>query len=115
MDEGYVAIQRGGGLPVVMGGGSLMTHIAGSITSQSIAFNYVMASEPYRFTFYIKQVMAGLQYIKVNFFETLMFLDSRQHFRKVCKYLDFHQNNILQNYFSKSVHGYITIWFVKQG
>jgi hypothetical protein len=29
MGEGYVAIQRGGGLPVVGDGGSLMTHSAG--------------------------------------------------------------------------------------
>ncbi len=45
MGEGYAAIQRGGGLPVLGGGGS-----AGSITPQSIAFIYVMASEPYRYT-----------------------------------------------------------------
>ncbi len=37
MDEGYAAIHRGGGLRVVGGGGSLMTHSAGSVTSQSIA------------------------------------------------------------------------------
>jgi hypothetical protein len=49
MVEGYAAIQRGGGLPVVGGGGSLMTHSAGSVTTtQNIAFKYVMASEPYR-------------------------------------------------------------------
>jgi hypothetical protein len=30
--EGYAAIQRGGWLPVVGGGGSLMTHNAGSVT-----------------------------------------------------------------------------------
>jgi hypothetical protein len=39
-----------GGLPVVGGGGSVMTHTAGSVTTQSIAFKYVMASEPYRNT-----------------------------------------------------------------
>jgi hypothetical protein len=39
-----------GGLPVVGGGGSVMTHTAGSVTTQSIAFKYVMASEPYRVT-----------------------------------------------------------------
>ncbi len=32
------------------GGGSLMTHSAGSVTSQRIAFKYVTASEPYRYT-----------------------------------------------------------------
>jgi hypothetical protein len=37
MDKGYAAIQRGGGLPVVGGGGSLMTHSAGSVTTLSIA------------------------------------------------------------------------------
>ena len=40
----------GGGLPVVGGGGSVMTHTAGSVTTQSIAFKYVMAFEPYRNT-----------------------------------------------------------------
>jgi hypothetical protein len=49
MGEGYAAIHRGGGLPVVGGGGSLMTHSAGSVTIQSIALKYVMASEPYRY------------------------------------------------------------------
>ncbi len=39
-----------GGLPVVGGGGSLMTHSAGSVTTLSKAFKYVMASEPYRYT-----------------------------------------------------------------
>jgi hypothetical protein len=40
MGEGYAAIHRGGGLPVVGGGGvggSLVTHSAGSVTTQSIA------------------------------------------------------------------------------
>ncbi len=49
MGEGYAAIHRGGGLPVV-GGGSQMTHSAGSVTTQSIALKYVMASKPYRYT-----------------------------------------------------------------
>ncbi len=48
MGEGYAAIHRGLGLPVV--GGSLMTHNAGSVTTQSIALKWVMASEPYRYT-----------------------------------------------------------------
>jgi hypothetical protein len=59
---------QGGGLPLVGGGGSLMTHSAGSVTTQSIALKYVMASEPYRYTCYLKQVMAGLPYIKIYFF-----------------------------------------------
>ncbi len=67
MGEGYAAIQRGGGLPVVGGGGSLMTHSAGSATQRK-AFKYVMASEPYRYTWYFKQDMASLPYIKIYFF-----------------------------------------------
>ncbi len=46
MGEGYAAIHRGGGLPVVGDGGSQMTHSAGSVTTQRIALKYVMASEP---------------------------------------------------------------------
>jgi hypothetical protein len=45
MGEGHAAIHRGEGLPVVGGGGSLMTHSAGSVTTQSIAFKYVIASK----------------------------------------------------------------------
>ncbi len=58
----------GGGLPVVGGGGSVMTHTAGPVSTQSIALKYVMASEPYRNTLYLKQVMAGLPYIKIYCF-----------------------------------------------
>jgi hypothetical protein len=50
MGEGNAAIQSGGGLPVVGGGVSVMTHTARSVTIQSIAFKYVMAFEPYRNT-----------------------------------------------------------------
>ncbi len=50
MGEGNAAIQSGGGLPVVGGWSSVMTHTAGFVTTQSIAFKYVMASEPYRNT-----------------------------------------------------------------
>jgi hypothetical protein len=53
----------GGGLPVVGSEGGVMTHTAGSVNTQSIAFKYVMASEPYRNTLSLKQVMAGLPYI----------------------------------------------------
>jgi hypothetical protein len=42
--------REGGGLPVVGGGGGLMTHSAHSVTTQRTAFKYVMASEPYRHT-----------------------------------------------------------------
>ncbi len=57
---------RGGGLPVVRGGGSLMTHSAGSVNIQSMVFKYVMASEPYRYTWYLKQVMTSLRFIFLN-------------------------------------------------
>jgi hypothetical protein len=46
-------------------GGSLMTHSNGCVTTQSIALKKVMASEPYMYTLYLKQVMAGLPYIKI--------------------------------------------------
>jgi hypothetical protein len=40
------------GLPVVRDRGMrLMTHIAGSVTAQNIAFIYVMASDPYRYEY----------------------------------------------------------------
>jgi hypothetical protein len=41
--------REGGGLPMVGGWGSLMTHSAGSVTTQRIAFKYVMAFEPYSY------------------------------------------------------------------
>jgi len=40
--------REGGGLSVVGGWDCLMTHSAGSVTTQRTAFKYVMASEPYR-------------------------------------------------------------------
>ena len=61
--------REGGGLPVVGGVGSLMTHSSVSVTTQSIALKYVMASEPYRYTWYLKQVMAGLPYMMIYFFK----------------------------------------------
>jgi hypothetical protein len=47
-----------------------MTNGAGPVTTQStgIALKYVMASGPYRYTLYLKQVMTGLPYIKIYFF-----------------------------------------------
>ncbi len=65
MGEGYAAIQRGGWVACSGGGGSLMTHRADSVTTESIAIKYVMAYEPYRYTWYLKQVMAGLTYIQI--------------------------------------------------
>jgi hypothetical protein len=67
MGEGNAAIQSGWRAACSGGGGSVMTHTAGSINTQSIAFKYVMAFEPYRSTSYLKQVMAGLPYIKISF------------------------------------------------
>ncbi len=49
MSEGYAIIQKGRAA-VVEGGGSLMTHSAGSVTTQSVAINNVMASKPNYFT-----------------------------------------------------------------
>ena len=46
MGEGNAAIQSGGGLPLVGDGGRVMTHTAGYVTTQSIAFKYVMAFKP---------------------------------------------------------------------
>ncbi len=46
------------------GEGSLMTHSAGCVITQRIAFKYVITSEPYRYTWYLKQVMTSLPYIK---------------------------------------------------
>ncbi len=67
----------GGGRAACSGGwGSLMTHSAGFVTTQSIAFKYVMASEPYRYNLYLKQVMAGSPYIKI-----LLFLKHLYHWK----------------------------------
>ncbi len=52
MGEGYAAIHRGGMAACSGGWGqsSLMTHSVGSVTTQSTALKYVMASKPYRYT-----------------------------------------------------------------
>ncbi len=55
-------------MPAVRGGGSVMTQSASSVPTHRKAFKYVMASEPYRYTCYLKQVMASLPYIKIYFF-----------------------------------------------
>ena len=67
----------GGGLPVVGSGGSVVTHTAGSVAIQSIAFKYVMAFKPYRTTWYLKQVMAGLPYIQIYFFLNTYSIESK--------------------------------------
>ncbi len=53
------AIRGGRGSPVA-GVGSQMTHGDGSITLKVYHSKYVMASEPYRYTWYLIQVMEGL-------------------------------------------------------
>ncbi len=68
MGEGNAAIQCGGRAACSGGGGSVVTHTAGSVTTQSIAFKCVMAFKPYRTTWYLKQVMAGLPYIQIYIF-----------------------------------------------
>ncbi len=73
MGDGYAAIQRGGGLPVVGGGGSLMTHSAGSVTTQCIAVKYVMASGPYRYAWYLKQVIRIYFFLNTYIVESKMF------------------------------------------
>ena len=59
------------------GGGCLTTRSAGYVTTQNIALKYVMASEPYRYTWYLKQVMAGLPYIKIYFFKNTYSTESK--------------------------------------
>ncbi len=77
MGEGTAAIQSGGRAACSGGWGSVVTHTAGSVTTQSIAFKYVMASEPYRNTWYLKQVMAGLPYIKIYCFKNTYSIESK--------------------------------------
>jgi hypothetical protein len=77
MGEGNAAIQSGGRAACSGGEGSVMTHTAGSVTTKSIAFKYVMAFEPYRNTWYLNQVMAGLPYIKIYFFLNTYSLESK--------------------------------------
>jgi hypothetical protein len=91
---------------------------------------HVMVRQPYRFSpcflTYLKQVMVSLPYIKIYFFKTLIALKLKSlwvwlkfsliHNKFLGRYAKnwiFHQNNILQYFFSKSVHGYLTMWCVK--
>ncbi len=59
--------------------------------------------------------MAGLPYIKIYFFENTfsteskMFLNVNKILGRYAKIWIFHENNILHNYFSKLVHGYLTM------
>jgi hypothetical protein len=55
-----------------------------------------------------------LQHWKLNFLNlTVILLDLQQTVRKLCKNWIFQQNNILQYYFLKLVHGYLTMRCVK--
>jgi hypothetical protein len=65
MGEGNAAIKSGEGLSAVEIGDSLMTHSVGSVTTQSIAFKYVMASEQNRYSYIIKTAIGRLPYIKI--------------------------------------------------
>jgi hypothetical protein len=58
MGEGYAAIQRGGRAACSGGRG----------VGKSVAIKYVMASEPYRYTLYLKQDMTGLLYSAIYYF-----------------------------------------------
>jgi hypothetical protein len=49
MGEGSAALQKRGRAACSGGEGSLMTQSADSVTTQSMAFKFVMASEPYRY------------------------------------------------------------------
>jgi hypothetical protein len=48
--KAMLSYKVGGRLPVVGCGGIVVTHTAGSVAYQSIAFKYVMAFKPYRTT-----------------------------------------------------------------
>jgi hypothetical protein len=98
MGEGCAAIQKGGGLPV-WGWASLMTHSAGSVTNQSTAFKYEMASEPYRYTRYLKKVMASFPYVKIYFFTNAYSIESK----------------MVLNYFSSLVQDKILGRYAKTG
>ncbi len=69
--------REGVGLPVVGGGGSLKTHNSGSVTTQMKAVKHMMASEPYRYKWYLKQVMASLPYIKIYFFKNTYSIENK--------------------------------------
>ncbi len=103
------------GLPVVGGGGCLMTHSAGSVTTQRKAYKYVMASEPYRYTWYVKQVMANLPILIAFNVKSLRVLLIFSLFYKIClgryaKSWIFHQYNILQYFFCK-----VSAWLFNHG
>ncbi len=92
MGEGNAAIQSGGRASYSGDGGSVMTHTAGSVTTRSIALKYVMAFEPYRNTWYLKQVVGGLPYIKISFFLNTYSIESKMFLKLAWIVLDSGQN-----------------------
>jgi hypothetical protein len=68
------------GMPLVGCGGSLMTHSASSVITQSIALKYARASKKYGYTWFLKQVMAGLPHIEIYFFEHSYSIESKLFF-----------------------------------
>jgi hypothetical protein len=66
--------REGGGLPVVGVGGSLMTHSAGSVTTQKKAFKYVMASKPYSTPDISNRSWQVCHTLRFTFFKTLIAL-----------------------------------------
>jgi hypothetical protein len=60
---------RGGEVrPVVGSRGCLMTHSAGSVTTQSIAFKYVMASKLCRYTLYYNRSKQLYHTLRITFY-----------------------------------------------
>jgi hypothetical protein len=118
--------REGGGLPVVGGGGSLMTHSAGSVTTQKkhsnmwwllnhtgtpdISNRTWQVCHTLRFTFFKTLIALKLKTIWVWLKFSLI---HSKFLGRYAKNWIFHQNNILQYFFSKSVHGYLTMRCVK--
>ncbi len=71
MGEG--AIQSGGRAACSGGWGQCNDSYYWLLSTQSIAFKYVIASEPYRNTWYLKQAMADLPYINPASTENFFF------------------------------------------
>ncbi len=118
--------REGGGLPVVGGGGSQMTHSAGSVATLRKAFKYVMASELTGTPDISNRTWQVCHTLRFTFFKTLIAMKLKslwvwlkfslihnKFLRRYAKNWIFYQNNILQYFFSKSVHGYLTTRGVK--
>ncbi len=85
-----------------VGVGSLMNHGAGSVNSQSIELIYVMASEPYRYPWYLKQSWQVCHTLRFTLYKTLIALKVKFFWTK----LKFSLNKILGRY--------AKIWFFKK-